>query len=225
MGCVSKISSTGDEDLERRMPMPFDGIDVNFCRNPACATFGVIPDPYKRPNGLPPAPKGEIRGAMKGSKHEEFFDCPNCSSTARLKNNTAIVAEYRRHKVLQETDPTEPSCQTARLINIRSSIGSSARRLEAIHAGGAVCVDRHSPRVRPRADISAATRTVWSSRCSATVCHCQKSPRSPRCPIATSMPESTSSTIKSDPLRRNEKTSLRSTSPRWAHGLLPTAKR
>ncbi|MBU2359174.1 MAG: hypothetical protein KKB02_09625, partial [Alphaproteobacteria bacterium] len=48
-----------------------------------------------------------------GRKNEEFFDCPNCSATSRLKNNMAIVAEYRRHKVLQETDPTEPSCQIA----------------------------------------------------------------------------------------------------------------
>lgn len=112
MGYVSKISSTGEEELERRMPLPFDGVDVNFCRNPSCSTFGVIPDPYKRPNGLPPAPPDAIRGAVAGKKNEEYFDCPHCSATSRLKNNAAIVAEYRRHKVLQETDPTEPSCQT-----------------------------------------------------------------------------------------------------------------
>lgn len=113
MGCVSKISSTGDEGLERRVPMPFDGVDVNFCRNPSCATFGVIPDQYKRPNGSDPAPDGVVRGAVSGKKNEEYFNCPNCSATARLKNNTAIVTEYRRHKVLQESDPTERSCQTA----------------------------------------------------------------------------------------------------------------
>ena len=113
MECVSKISSTVDENLERRMPLPFDGVDVNFCRNPSCATFGIMPDPYKRPSGSPPAPDGVIRGVVKGKKHEEFFDCPHCSSTARLKNNKAIVAEYSRQKVLQETDPTEQSCQTA----------------------------------------------------------------------------------------------------------------
>lgn len=95
------------------MPMPFDGVDVNFCRNPPCSTFGVIPDPYKRPSGFPPAPEGAIRGVASGRKHEEFFDCPNCSTTAKLKNNTPFIEESCRHMVLQETDPTEPFCETA----------------------------------------------------------------------------------------------------------------
>ena len=48
----------------------------------------------------------------KGQKHEGLFDCPNCSSTARLKNNTEIVTECCKHKALQETDPTKAWCQT-----------------------------------------------------------------------------------------------------------------
>lgn len=112
MGCVSKISSTAGAGLERRLPLPFDGVDINFCRTPSCTAYGILPDPHKRPNGAPPAPPDALRGAVKGAQHEEFFDCPHCASTARLKNNRAIAEEYRRLKGLQDRDPTAVSCRT-----------------------------------------------------------------------------------------------------------------
>lgn len=112
MGYVSKISSTGGNGLERRLPFPADEIDFNFCRNPSCSGFGIAPDPYKRPRGAPAPPAHAIRGAVMGAKHQEFFRCPSCSSTARIKNNKAIVEEYRRQTDLQAVDPNVLSCQT-----------------------------------------------------------------------------------------------------------------
>lgn len=112
MSCVSKISSTGQPALERRLPEPFEGRDLNFCRNPTCASFGVPPDPYKRPRGAPVAPQGTLRGAVAGRQHEEFFKCPTCNKTSRIKNNRAIGEEYNRLKHLHDYDPTEPSCRT-----------------------------------------------------------------------------------------------------------------
>jgi transposase-like protein len=108
----SKISSTEISALERRFPPSFEGVDLNFCRNPQCATYGVFPDPFKRPNGTEPAPPDVLRGVVAGKKHEEFFKCPTCTKTSRIKNNRAIVEEYKRLKYLQEYDPTVPSCQT-----------------------------------------------------------------------------------------------------------------
>ncbi len=108
----SKISSTEIPCLERRFPLPFEGVDINFCRNPQCATYGVFPDPFKRPNGTEPAPPDVLRGVVAGKKHEEFFKCPTCTKTSRIKNNRAIVEEYKRLKYLQEYDPTVPSCQS-----------------------------------------------------------------------------------------------------------------
>ncbi|MCW3784708.1 hypothetical protein [Defluviimonas salinarum] len=49
---------------------------------------------------------------VSGAQHEEFFGCPHCTATARLKNNRAIAEEHRRLKGLQERDPTEPACRT-----------------------------------------------------------------------------------------------------------------
>ena len=108
----SKISSTEISALERRFPPAFEGVDLNFCRNPQCATYGVFPDPFKRPKGTEPAPPDVLRGVVAGKKHEEFFKCPTCTKTSRIKNNRAIVEEYKRLKHLQEYDPTVPSCRT-----------------------------------------------------------------------------------------------------------------
>lgn len=112
MSYVSKISSTGFPPLERRFPEACEGLDLNFCRNPVCDSYGVHPDPFKRPNGAPPAPPGVLRGDVTGAKHQEFFKCPTCNKTSRIKNNRAITEEYRRLKHLQEHDPTVPSCKT-----------------------------------------------------------------------------------------------------------------
>ncbi|MFW2545116.1 transposase [Primorskyibacter sp. 2E107] len=109
---LSKISSTADSGLERRLPPAFEGLDLNFCRNPTCASYGVPPDPFKRPNGAPPAPPGVLRGEVSGAKHAEFFQCPTCNKTARIKNNRAVWEEYQRLKRLQEFDPTVPSCRS-----------------------------------------------------------------------------------------------------------------
>jgi len=107
-----KISSTEIPALERRFPPTFEGVDLNFCRNPQCATYGVIPDPFKRPKGTEAAAPDVLRGVVAGKKHEEFFKCPTCTKTSRIKNNRAIVEEYKRLKYLQEYDPTVPSCRT-----------------------------------------------------------------------------------------------------------------
>ena len=110
MNNASKISST-DICLSRRLPYAFEGLDVNFCRNLQCASFGTSPDPYKRPKGSPPAPPRAIRGVVAGGMHEEFFKCPTCETTHRLKNNKAIVEEYSRLRDLQQIDPLAPGCR------------------------------------------------------------------------------------------------------------------
>lgn len=48
-----KISS-----VEFKAPAPFDGINVNFCKNPKCANFGVpeTPNRGKRRAGVLPQP-------------------------------------------------------------------------------------------------------------------------------------------------------------------------
>lgn len=98
--------------LVRRLPEPVAGVDINFCRKPACALYGVPPDPFQRPNGTPPAPPGVPRGAGSGKMHEEYYKCPACGATSRLKNNFAVVEERERMRLLRATDPCALACHT-----------------------------------------------------------------------------------------------------------------
>ncbi len=123
MNDLSKISST-DHGLERRLPLPFEGVDVNFCRNPQCSGLGLSPDPYKRPLGSPAAPPEAIRGVVAGSRHSEFFTCPTCSTNHRLKNNKAIFEEYNRLKDLQQVDPIAPGCRNPECENLGKSLAA-----------------------------------------------------------------------------------------------------
>lgn len=112
MNYVSKKSSTAFLPLERRLPDACDGIDLNFCRNPQCPDFGVLPDPYIRSDDHPPAPAGALLGSVKGKKNEEAFNCPSCGKSSRLKNNRAIAEEYKRLNHLHYHDPAVQSCRT-----------------------------------------------------------------------------------------------------------------
>lgn len=118
MSSVSKISSrTAIVQLARRLPAPVAGVDLNFCRNPACALYGVPPDPFKRPTGAPPAPPGVPRGVVAGKKHEQYYQCPACRTTSRLKNNRAVVEEHERLRRFREADPRTPACRNAGCAN------------------------------------------------------------------------------------------------------------
>lgn len=121
MNISSNISST-DIELERRLPLPFEGVDVNFCRNPRCAGFGVVPDPFKRSKDSLPASPDAVRGVVSGAKHQEFFQCPTCGTTNRLKNNKAISEEYNRLNNLQQVDPSAPGCKNRECENHGKSL-------------------------------------------------------------------------------------------------------
>ncbi|KKM02166.1 hypothetical protein LCGC14_1787180, partial [marine sediment metagenome] len=106
MSSVSKISSGAVvAPLVRRLPAPVAGVDLNFCRKPACALYGVPPDPFQRPNGTPPAPPGMPRGTVSDAMHEEYYKCPACGTTSRLNNNWAAVEEHERMRRLRTTNP------------------------------------------------------------------------------------------------------------------------
>ena len=118
MSSVSKISSGAVVvPPVRRLRAPVAGVDLNFCRNPACARYGVLPDPFKRPKGSPPAPASVPRGAGPEGKHKEFYKCPACRTTSRAKNNQAVVEEHKRMRRLRNIDPCAPACRTAGCAN------------------------------------------------------------------------------------------------------------
>lgn len=178
MSSVSKISSgAAVVPLVRRLPEPDAGVDINFCRKPACALYGVPPDPFQRPNGTPPAPPGVPRGVVSGKMQEEYYKCPACGATSRLKNNIAVVEERERMRLPRTTDPCAPACHTVGCAHqdlpgnrLPISTSASARPRAAIRAGAARDAQGPSHPASQRDGTSGPTRTVSCSTCSAMTC-------------------------------------------------------
>ncbi|WP_448327010.1 transposase [Sulfitobacter sp. M13] len=95
--------------LRRRLPHPKYGIDINFCRNPQCELFAEPPDPYIR-QGRPPAKvnRNQPHGEVIGSDNDKTFKCGVCGQSSIIKNNAAVVEEYRRLRGRFRPEPPQP---------------------------------------------------------------------------------------------------------------------
>lgn len=101
-----KISSAGF-----KAPAPFDGINVNFCKNPKCANFGVAETPNrgKRRAGALPQP-GDYNLVASG-KGKPILKCMLCDEGMPMRSNQGIQEELARvmgYLVSQDG----PSCPT-----------------------------------------------------------------------------------------------------------------
>ena len=95
------------------MPPPFDGIQVNFCKNMDCHHFGSLASPAKQPRG-PGANERPNDGYILGSKGDGFrtrLICRACGQYSILKSNQGVAEELARLSAyLQEQAPSAPSC-------------------------------------------------------------------------------------------------------------------
>lgn len=108
MGTTSQKSARGGK---RRLPLPFFGVDVNFCRNAQCAQFGIHPDPRDgRGRNLSSANANFRRGKTGGTGDRKYFACGSCGEESVTKNNQAIVEEYTRLRRLQRSGAAGTSC-------------------------------------------------------------------------------------------------------------------
>lgn len=92
-----------------RLPAASHRVTVNFCRNPQCAQFGVPPDQFDGRGRAADTTTNFLRGQVSGSGDEKTFICEACDTSAVVKNNGAIVEEYRRLRALQ-MEPTAGQC-------------------------------------------------------------------------------------------------------------------
>lgn len=96
-----------------RVPPPYDGVQVNFCKNVECDHFGHPASPDKQPRG-PGARQRPNDGYILGSKGEGFrtrLICKTCDQYSILKSNQAVVEERDRllaYLNVRSTPP--PSC-------------------------------------------------------------------------------------------------------------------
>lgn len=94
---------------KRRFPGEADGIQINFCKNPTCANYGVLPKATV-PRG------GQAHGGLQDSYVVESSNsgtptivCRICGENPPLKSNLSI-AEERNRLLAPLTPRSEPCC-------------------------------------------------------------------------------------------------------------------
>jgi transposase-like protein len=134
---VPQISATA---VKRRIPHPRFGVDVNFCRNAQCSQFGVQPDWRDgRGQNLSSNTDNLRRGEVKGTGDEKNFTCGSCGQASVIKNNRAVVEEYRRLRRLQWHDGGQKSCgqkacrSHGRSLDVRPELYRKSGRTSAGH--------------------------------------------------------------------------------------------
>lgn len=96
-----------------RYPARAAGIQVNHCKNPECANFGVIPKPDALPPGrgrrrkdTPAAGPGDyLDTSIKG---QQYLKCQLCGESVPLQSNLAIAEELLR--ISSYLEPESPAC-------------------------------------------------------------------------------------------------------------------
>ena len=77
-----------------RIPPAVAGIQINFCKNPACRNFGVPAE--ERPAGRKNAVHGSGYSSITGGVGIPLLLCRHCKETPPIKSNLAISEEYER---------------------------------------------------------------------------------------------------------------------------------
>lgn len=89
---MPEISS---EKNGRRIPEPFSGIDVNFCKTPGCPNFGVPPSREITPKGRPTRDNYNLHATGKGGS-SPGLRCQHCGGVTTLKSNRGVYEEMLR---------------------------------------------------------------------------------------------------------------------------------
>ena len=107
-----------------RIPQPINGIQVNFCKNPACKNFGVHASNQKQPRGRYSQNKVRDTYKVASSKKKELglnaptLECKLCGERPPLKSNVGINEEVERMLDYLEEKPIgcpNTSCSNHRI--------------------------------------------------------------------------------------------------------------
>lgn len=104
------VSTNGESPP--RIPLEVAGIQVNFCKNPNCANFGVSASLEKQPKGPGAAERGRDSYRVAGSNSRgvltPVIHCLRCNENPPIKSNQGIHEE--RERMAAYLAVPEPSC-------------------------------------------------------------------------------------------------------------------
>lgn len=90
-----------ETDEKLRLPRPFNGVNVNFCKNPLCSNFGKAAELEDR------------RGRKRGNEGSQYrvgghgtglsLHCHVCGTSSVVKSNKAVYEEFERNLELLAT--------------------------------------------------------------------------------------------------------------------------
>ncbi|PWC77146.1 hypothetical protein TSH64_21950 [Azospirillum sp. TSH64] len=109
---MPKISSTSSQ---RRIPAEYSGIEVNFCKTPGCANFGVPPSRASARGRSATAPSRD-NYRLSGTGGVPGLYCQLCRRTTTLKSNRGIHEEFSRVAAFLRI-PEGHSCPNAACLN------------------------------------------------------------------------------------------------------------
>lgn len=114
------------------MPAEADGIQVNFCKNPACSNYGVTPkSAIKRGTGAGVQDTYIITAHGVGIPS---MTCRVCGEVPRIKSNIAVAEERDRFFKELEAAP-EPSCPDKSCPNHGVPVGKGYQSIGLTHSG------------------------------------------------------------------------------------------
>jgi len=84
------------QQVRPRIPLEENGIQVNFCKNPTCDSYGVAASTQKQPRGRNARLKGDVYTVVGSGKGIPMLRCHKCDEHPTLKSNQGIADEVQR---------------------------------------------------------------------------------------------------------------------------------
>jgi len=103
------MASSAEGGEPNPVPDEYIGIQVNFCRNPTCANFGVPASPQPAARG--PGAQNVYTRIGGGGRLEVNLKCHACGSAYPIKSNRGIFEELVRMETYLHP-AARPSCRT-----------------------------------------------------------------------------------------------------------------
>lgn len=100
-----------------RIPHEINGIQINFCKNPACGNYNNPASTLKQPRG--PNSKDRERNSytLSGRSHDLFLNCSKCKKCPPVKSNKGIQEEIDRISAYLEIGSNKAKCQNPLCVN------------------------------------------------------------------------------------------------------------